>query len=102
MAYFSICYGLNLVMMTDLSLTQEGRAFGLDLYYNLIIQDISKAFNYENDIELIVRAHSLSKGGYEYTHNNCVLTIFSASNYRNTKNKGVILLIDKDFKHRVI
>ena len=43
--------------------------------------DISTKFNYTNKTKLICRAHQLMLNGYEWIHNNNVLTIFSAPNY---------------------
>jgi len=44
-------------------------------------EDISEQFNHTNNLELIARAHQLTMDGYTRTHNNKVVTVFSAPNY---------------------
>lgn len=43
--------------------------------------DVSKQFNEMNKTEIIVRAHQMVMDGYQWNHNNTVVTIFSAPNY---------------------
>ncbi len=43
--------------------------------------DISQQFNHRNGLKLISRAHQLVMDGYSWTHNENVVTIFSAPNY---------------------
>ena len=58
--------------------------------------DITLKFNYTNNLSLICRAHQLMQNGYQYTHNNNVLTIFSAPNYcYRCANLAAIMEIDE-------
>jgi len=64
-------------------------------------RDISETFCHSNGISAIIRSEQSGqtvKGGYEWTHDNLVLTLFSAPNYNNEENKGAILKIDPDLK----
>ncbi len=44
-------------------------------------QDISEQFNHTNGLDLIARAHQLVMEGYNWSHDQNVVTIFSAPNY---------------------
>ena len=44
-------------------------------------QDVSEHFNHTNGFEFIVRAHQLVMEGYNWSHENAVVTLFSAPNY---------------------
>lgn len=44
-------------------------------------QDISEVFTHSNQLKLISRAHQLVMDGYNWSHNQKVVTIFSAPNY---------------------
>ncbi len=44
-------------------------------------QDISEQFNHANGLSLISRAHQLVMDGYNWCHDQNVVTIFSAPNY---------------------
>jgi len=43
--------------------------------------DISQHFTHTNDLETISRAHQIVDGGYQWLHDNKVVTVFSAPNY---------------------
>ena len=71
-----------------------GHCFGLEA---------STEFFLKNNIELIIRAHQLMQDGFSYTHNNKVLTIFSAPNYEKiSKNKAAYVVIDENLNHKII
>ncbi|CAF0789305.1 unnamed protein product [Rotaria sordida] len=55
-----------------------------------ITEQFLKKYNYS----MIIRSHQVKHKGYEYTHNEKVLTIFSASNYCNGFNWGSIIRWD--------
>jgi hypothetical protein len=44
-------------------------------------QDISEAFNHNNGLNLVARAHQLVMEGFNWSHEKNVVTIFSAPNY---------------------
>ena len=44
-------------------------------------QDISEQFNHNNGLGLIARAHQLVMDGYNWTHEQNAVTVFSAPNY---------------------
>ena len=44
-------------------------------------RDISRKFNFTNKLSMICKAHLLYQNGYQYFHENNVLTIFSSPNY---------------------
>jgi serine/threonine-protein phosphatase 2A catalytic subunit len=44
-------------------------------------QDISEQFNHANGLDLISRAHQLVMEGYNWSHDENTVTIFSAPNY---------------------
>jgi len=43
--------------------------------------DVTKHFNHTNGLDLIARAHQLVMEGYQWDHDNNIVTIFSAPNY---------------------
>mmetsp|Transcript_925 Transcript_925/g.2643 ORF Transcript_925/g.2643 Transcript_925/m.2643 type:complete len:308 (+) Transcript_925:137-1060(+) len=58
--------------------------------------DVSDKFNHENGFEFIVRAHQLVMEGYNWTHNNRLVTIFSAPNYcYRCGNMAAIMEVDE-------
>merc|ERR1719383_173475 len=59
--------------------------------------DVTQKFLNRNKLEKIVRAHQLSDKGYTYSHESCVLTIFSAPNYcSRCGNMGAIMKYEND------
>jgi len=57
----------------------------------------SREFNHKNNIEMICRAHQMMMEGYNETHDENVLTIFSAPNYcYRCGNQAAILEIDEN------
>ena len=63
-------------------------------------EDISKEFTFTNNITMICRAHQLQQNGFLWSHENNVLTIFSAPNYcYRCGNLGAIMEIDENMKY---
>jgi len=61
--------------------------------------DISEKFNYSNGLELVSRAHQLVMEGYSWSHNQRVVTIFSAPNYcYRSGNQAAILELDDNLQ----
>ena len=59
-------------------------------------QDISEQFNRTNGLNLIARAHQLVQEGYEWAHDESVVTVFSAPNYcYRCGNRGAIMAVDE-------
>jgi hypothetical protein len=63
-------------------------------------QDISEQFNHNNGLTLIARAHQLVMEGYNWCHEQNVVTIFSAPNYcYRCGNQAAIMEIDENMKY---
>jgi len=61
-------------------------------------EDITARWNLNNGLSLTVRAHQLVMEGYNYTHNNQLLTLFSAPNYcYRCGNQAAIMEVDDNF-----
>ena len=61
--------------------------------------DISRKFNFTNKLSMICRAHQLQQNGFQWSHENNVLTIFSAPNYcYRCGNLAAIMEIDENMK----
>jgi serine/threonine-protein phosphatase 2A catalytic subunit len=61
--------------------------------------DISESFNHTNKLKMIARAHQLIMEGYQPTHNENVVTIFSAPNYcYKCGNQAAIMECDEHMK----
>ncbi|KAK8544340.1 hypothetical protein V6N13_056122 [Hibiscus sabdariffa] len=66
-------------------------------------QDISEQFNHTNNLKLIARAHQLVMEGYNWGHEQKVVTIFSAPNYcYRCGNMASILEVDDCQGHTFI
>ncbi|KAL0739978.1 hypothetical protein Bca4012_081491 [Brassica carinata] len=66
-------------------------------------QDISEQFNHSNSLKLIARAHQLVMDGYNWAHEQKVVTIFSAPNYcYRCGNMASILEVDDCMNHSFI
>mmetsp|Transcript_35739 Transcript_35739/g.87961 ORF Transcript_35739/g.87961 Transcript_35739/m.87961 type:complete len:313 (+) Transcript_35739:298-1236(+) len=65
-------------------------------------QDISEQFNHSNGLNLIARAHQLVQEGYEWAHDQQVVTIFSAPNYcYRCGNVASMLAFDENMERTV-
>jgi serine/threonine-protein phosphatase 2A catalytic subunit len=65
-------------------------------------EDVTARWNLQNGLVLTVRAHQLVMDGYQYTHNNQLLTLFSAPNYcYRCGNQAAILEIDDTFQQEI-
>ncbi|CAI4216906.1 unnamed protein product [Parascedosporium putredinis] len=65
-----------------------------------IQEDISEAFNHNNGLTLIARAHQLVMEGYNWSQDRHVVTIFSAPNYcYRCGNQAAIMEIDEHLKY---
>ena len=57
--------------------------------------DATEAFCQQNDVQFICRAHQMVMEGFQWDHDNRLLTIFSAPNYCGiNNNKGAIAILD--------
>jgi len=64
----------------------QGVAFG---------SDVTEEFLKLNDLKLVVRSHEMKMEGYEYEHNDQLVTVFSAPNYCDQMgNKGAFMRLD--------
>lgn len=67
-------------------------------------QDISEAFNHNNGLTLIARAHQLVMEGYNWRQDRNVVTIFSAPHYYCYRcgNQAAIMEIDEHLKYSLL
>ncbi|RNF03878.1 putative serine/threonine protein phosphatase [Trypanosoma conorhini] len=56
-------------------------------------EDVTLQFLSENRLSFLVRAHQCVQEGYQWQHQNRILTLFSAPNYCGLGNKGAILIL---------
>lgn len=59
-------------------------------------EDATISFINTNHLYFIVRAHQCVQEGFQWNHKNRLLTVFSAPNYCGMRNKGAVLLLDKN------
>jgi serine/threonine-protein phosphatase 2A catalytic subunit len=65
--------------------------------------DVSEKFCHENHIETIARAHQLVMEGYNWAHNQKVVTLFSAPNYcYRCGNKASIMEVDDSLNYQFL
>ena len=63
-------------------------------------QDISESFTQSNQLKLIARAHQLVMDGYNWSHNQKVVTIFSAPNYcYRCGNQAAIMEVNEQMEY---
>ena len=63
-------------------------------------QDISESFNHSNGLNLIARAHQLVMEGYNWCHEQNVVTVFSAPNYcYRCGNQAAIMELDDSLNY---
>lgn len=63
-------------------------------------QDISEGFTQSNSLKLIARAHQLVMDGYNWSHNQKVVTIFSAPNYcYRCGNQAAIMEVNEEMEY---
>ncbi|CAX42681.1 serine/threonine-protein phosphatase type 2A, catalytic subunit, putative [Candida dubliniensis CD36] len=66
-------------------------------------QDISEQFNHTNDLSLIARAHQLVMEGFSWSHQENVVTIFSAPNYcYRCGNQAAIMEVDEQHNRQFL
>ncbi len=65
-------------------------------------EEQSSKFNFTNKLSMICRAHQLQQNGFQWWHENNVLTIFSAPNYcYRCGNLAAIMEIDENMKYEI-
>jgi len=66
-------------------------------------QDIAEQFNRNNGLTLVARAHQLVMEGYNWCHDQNVVTIFSAPNYcYRCGNTAAIMELDEKMNHQFL
>lgn len=66
-------------------------------------EDVTKAFNKTNGLILTCRAHQLVMGGVEYSHNNQIVTVFSAPDYcMRCGNTAGVIELDENLQRKEI
>ena len=65
--------------------------------------DVTKKFLEDNDLSLMIRSHQVKEEGYEITHNNQLITVFSAPKYCDSMtNKGAYIIFKADLKPHIV
>lgn len=64
--------------------------------------DITEEFLRRNKLDLLVRSHEFTRGGFKTNHDEKCLTVFSASNYQNLKNDAAVLVFTANHEWRVV
>lgn len=71
-----------------------------EMDYHSLFTDISEAYNHNNGLTLVARAHQLVMEGYNWSHDRNVCTVFSAPNYcYRCGNLAAIMEIDENLKY---
>jgi len=65
-------------------------------------EDVTVSFVKTNNLYFVVRAHQCVMGGFQWSHQGRLLTVFSASNYCGLGNKGSVLLLDAKAQPRLV
>jgi len=65
--------------------------------------DVSTQFNEKNGLKTIARAHQLVMNGYNWSHEQKVVTVFSAPNYcYRCGNEAGIMEVDEQMNHNFL
>ncbi|ODN06549.1 Serine/threonine-protein phosphatase PP2A catalytic subunit [Orchesella cincta] len=81
--------GNNLGWGKNLERGENALAFGAD---------ITEKFTTDNGLSLIARAHQVKMEGYEFTHQDKLVTVFSAPNYCKVRNKAAFIKFAGDYR----